>query len=119
MALAPQLLGYFPYDNPDHAIIKVVASGNYPNPAGDTLNLNPSAWADPYGKGLLGLPLNPTTVPPNVDAENLGGYYAQVVPGATLAACKVHFYSSQGSEVANGAYPAAISGGVLTVQVPL
>jgi hypothetical protein len=119
MALTPKLLAYRPIINPDHAIVQFVASGNYPNPGGDTANLNPSSWSDPNGKGLLGDPLNPTTVPPSIETENIGGYYAQFVPGTTLANGKIHFYASEGSELANGAYPAAISGGVLTVKVPL
>lgn len=119
MALAAQLLAYRPLINPDHAILKVVASGSYVTVTGDTLNLNPSSWSDPNGKGLLGEPLNATKLPPSVDDQNLGGYYAQFVPGTTLANGKIHFYLSEGSELGSGAYPAAITGGVLTVKVPL
>lgn len=119
MALAPKLLGYLPTDSPDWAVIQAVASGSYTTVTGDTLNLNPSSWTDPNGKGLLGEPLNATTMPPSIETENLGGYYAQFVPGTTLANGKVHFYSSQGSELGSGAYPAAITGGVLTIKVPL
>lgn len=120
MALAPKLLGYFPtIGAPDWAVIQAVASGSYTIVTGDTLNTSPSAWSDPNGKGILGEPLALTTIPPSVETENLGGYYAQFVPGTTLSNGKIHFYSSQGAELASGAYPAAITGGVLTIKVPL
>lgn len=118
MSLVAKLLGYRPYDNPDHAIVQVVATGNYTT-GGDTLNINPSAITDPNGKGLLGVPLNPTIIPPSFENQNIGGYYAQFVAGTTLANGKVKFYQSQAAELAQAAYPVAISGGVLTLKVPL
>lgn len=118
MALVAKLLGYRPLDNPDHAIVQVVASGNYTT-GGDTLNINPSAITDPNGKGLLGTPLSPTTIPPSIEGQNIAGYYAQFVAGTTLANGKVKFYQSQAAELAQAAYPAGITGGVLTLKVPL
>lgn len=113
-----KLLGYLPTDSPDWAIVQPVMGGNYVT-GGDTLNLNPAVWTDPNGKGVLGEPLNPTAIPPAVDSENIGGNYAQVIPGATLATTKIKLFAPGGAEVGAGAMPAAISGGVITVRVPL
>lgn len=118
MALAPKLLGYLPTDNPDWAVIQAVATSNYVT-GGDTLSVAPAAYTDPNGKGVLGEPLGLTTIPPSTETENIGGYYAQFIPGTTLANGKVKFYQSQGAELAAGAYPAAILNGVLTFKVPL
>ena len=116
--LAPSILKYTPRSNPDYAVIKITASGNYVA-GGDTLNLNPSAITDPNGVGLLGDPLNQPRTPPAIDAESLSGYYAELIPGATLATNKIQFFLSEGNELAAGAYPAAITGGTLTVRLPV
>ena len=120
MPLAPKLLGYLPTDSPDWAVIQAVPSGNYTtNVGGDTLSISPGDYTDPNGKGVLGEPNVLTTIPPSTETENIGGYYAQFIPGTTLKNGKVKFYQSQGSELGTGAYPAAITGGVLTFKVPL
>lgn len=118
MALAFKVLRYTPANNPDTVELGVTVSGNYVT-NGDTANLNPSQYADPNGLGVLGEPLSQPVTPPSVVEENLGGYYANVVPGATLAANLIKFYQPGGAEVAAGAYPAAITGGTLTIRVPL
>lgn len=116
--LAPSILKYTPRSNPDYAILLIAVTGNYVA-GGDTINLNPSAIKDPNGVGLLGDPLNQPKTPPTIDAQALGGYYAQLDPGTTLATNKIQFYTSEGNELAAGAYPAGITGGTLTVKLPV
>ena len=102
--------------NPTAMYCTVAFSGSYVA-GGDTLNLTPSTILDPGVRGVLG----PNTVPrvaPGVLSENLGGYYAQVVPGATLSTFKLKVYSPGGAELAAGAYPAAITGGNLSLVIP-
>lgn len=113
-----KLLGYLPTDSPDWAVVQPVFGGNYVT-GGDTFNQNPAGWTDPNGLGLLGEPTNPTKMPPSIETENIGGYYGQFIPGATLATSKVKLFAPGGAEVAAGAMPAAISGGTLTVRIPL
>lgn len=116
--LSGSISKYVPTFNPDFASVLFTPSGNYTT-GGDTANLNPASWTDPNTVGLLGEPLNVPQTPVSVDTQNLGGYYAEVVPASTLAAFKVQFYTSEGNELAAGAYPAAITGGQLVLRVPL
>jgi hypothetical protein len=121
MALKGSILKYVPtIGSPDYALVKVTPSGNYVTAVGgDALNLNPSALTDPNGVGLLGQPLSQPTEPPSIEGEALAGYYAQLVPGATLDANKITFWVSEAGELGSGAYPAAILNGTLVVKVPL
>lgn len=84
---------------------------------GVTLNLSPGNILDPQALGVVG-PSQLPAVPPGVFSENLSGYYAQVVPGATLATFKLQYFQPGGAEVAAGAYPAQITGGHLVLSVP-
>ena len=47
------------------------------------------------------------------------GYYAQIVAGATLATFKIQYFASEGAELAQAAYPAAILNGSLVLRIPL
>lgn len=118
MALALKVLRYTPADNPDTVELGVTASGNYVT-SGDTANLNPSTYTDPNGLGVIGQPLSQPVTPPSVVGESLSGYYAQLIPGTTLATNKIQFFQPGGTEVSAGAYPAQITGGKLTIRVPL
>jgi hypothetical protein len=118
MALQPSIVKYTPNGVPNEAIVSIAASGNYVT-GGDTVNLNPQNIKDPNGVGLIGYPENQPKTPPSIDAQALSGYYAQLVPGATLGANKIQFFLSEGNELAAGAYPAAILGGTLTVKLPV
>ena len=120
MGLTAKVLRYEPINNPDSVILGITAAGNYTTAVGgSTLNLNPSQFSDPNGVGVLGEPMNQPATPPSVQAQAMAGYYAQLIPGATLAVNKVAFYASEGAELGTGAFPAAILNGTLTVRLPL
>lgn len=104
--------------SPQFALVKVTRTGNYTT-GGDPVNLNPSAWSDPNGMGLLGEPLAVPGLPVAIDSEADTGYYAQIVAGATLAAFKIQYFTSEGNELAQAAYPNAILNGTLVLRVPL
>lgn len=118
MAQACAIQRYTPRMNPDFALVKVARTGNYTT-GGDTVNLNPGTWTDPNGVGLLGQPLAVTKTPVAVDSEADVGYYAQIVAGATLATFKIQYFASEGAELAQAAYPAAILNGSLVLRIPL
>lgn len=85
--------------------IKAVASGNY-STGGDTVNL--TSISNPANKtnGTAGYP--GTIVDYEVE-QGAGGYTAELIPGATLATWKLKIFSAPGTELAAGAYPAAIT----------
>jgi hypothetical protein len=118
MANSSAVTAYTPPGTPDTVELAVTPSGNYAA-GGDTINLNPSAFRDPNGVGVLGQPLSVPTRRVRVVANNAGGYYPQFVPGATLATSKLQWFAPGGAEVAAGAYPAAITGAQVTVYLPL
>ena len=115
------LFKYTPAGVPDTAHIKVVPTGNYTT-GGDTLNLNPSALADPLGLGIIGFPSNPPQTPPIVDQTFFtgayAGYSASIVPGATLGTYKLQIWNG-GVELGAGAYPAGILNQYIAIEVPL
>jgi hypothetical protein len=90
-------------------------SGNY-TPGGDACSLAASGITDP---NLItpSLPGQNPPVPPTVDEEALGGNYAELIPANTLSGYKLKFYQPGGSELGAGAYPAAITGGTLTIKM--
>lgn len=118
MANKLTVLRYTPPGTPDTAELGVTPSGNYVA-GGDLMNLNPSAFTDPNGVGVLGEPLAVPKTPPAVDVENAAGYYAEIVIGATLAAFKLQWFQPGGAEVAAGAYPAQILAAVAKIRMPL
>lgn len=118
MANATAIQKYTSQFSPQFALVKVTRSGNYVA-GGDTVNLNSSALTDPNGIGVLGYPLAVPKTPIAVDSEYDDGYYAQVVAGATLATFKIQYFTSEGNELAAGAYPAAILNGTIVLRVPL
>ena len=118
MSQAVAIQRYMPRSIPDFALAKITRTGNYVA-GGDLVNLNPGTWTDPNGIGVLGYPVNVPKTPVAVDSESDSGYYAQVVPGATLATFKIQYFSSQGAELAAAAYPAGILNGTLVLRVPL
>lgn len=116
--IALAIVKHSPVTNPDRVFLAATVSDNYVT-GGDTLNLTPSSWTDPTGKGVVGPdPGGPVLVPPSPFEENLGGYYCAAVPGTSLAAYKLKFYAPGGAELAAGAYPAAITGGNLVLELP-
>lgn len=95
--------------------ISVTASGNYPA-GGDPCSLAASNIADPNLISPV-LPGQNPNIPPTVDQSSIGGYTADLIQSSTLGGYKLKFWTSEGSELAAGAYPAAISGGTITLKV--
>lgn len=106
--IKPSLIQNDPLIEPTGQILGLTFSGNY-STGGDTLNLTPSNISDPGLQGVLGP--NQTPVAVDVLQENLGGYYVEVIPGASLSTWKVQCFQPGGTEVAAGAYPAAFTTG--------
>lgn len=97
--------------------IAATMSGNYTTAVGgDPCSLAASNIKDPNALSPS-LPGQVPPVPPTVDQEVLGGYYSELIPAATLAGFALKFYAPGGAELATGAYPAAISGGTLTLKI--
>lgn len=113
------VLKYSPAGVPDHLFLKCTFTANYTT-GGDTLNLNPSAFTDPNGNGILGYPDSVPSVTPSVFSKNFTGAYslsdAYVIPGATLGTFKIQL-ATGGVELAAGAYPAGILNQSVTLEV--
>lgn len=94
---------------------KVATADNVYVTGGVALSLAPGAILDPKALGVVG-PSGVPVLTPGFSSASLGGYMPVVVPatgtGASgLSTYKLQFWTSGGSELAAGAYPAAISGG--------
>ena len=86
-------------------------TGNYTT-GGDTVNLQ----AITPGLGMADSTIGyPGTIKESEVSSTPQGYGALLVPGATLATWKLKIYSVAGTELAAGAYPAAITGGVFVL----
>ena len=96
---------------------KVAPADNAYVAGGVQLNLSPGGIAAPSALGVTG-PSFPGLVPPGVFSESLGGYYAQITKGSTLANGVLQYFAPGGAELAAGAYPAAITGGTLVIAIP-
>ena len=103
---------------PDNRLyVKVATADNVYVAGGVLLNLAPGNILDPNAVGVVGPSQVPVLVP-GVFSENLGGYNAAVVaPTAGLNTYKLQFFNGD-AELAGGAYPAAISAGYLTLEIP-
>jgi hypothetical protein len=92
---------------PAEVLSVTVSSLVFTNPAGggDTVNL--TAISVPLGvsDGAIGYPGKITEYQV---LKFAGGYVAELVPGTTLANWLLRVYSAAGTELATGAYPAAI-----------
>jgi len=119
MALIEQVLKYSPNGVPDRLFLKCILTGNY-TAGGDPLNLNPTAFQDPNGIGILGYPDTVPQIDPAVFSQVFTGayalYQAQVVQGATLGTYKLQIQSG-GVELAAGAYPAGLLNQYVIIEV--
>lgn len=117
--LIENVLKYSPPGVPDRLFLQLVLAGNYTT-GGDTLNLNPSAFKDPNGIGILGYPERVPIVPPAPFSWNFTGAYAlyepYVVPGQTLGTYKIQI-ANGGVELGAGAYPAGLLGQTIELEV--
>jgi len=87
-------------------ILKAVASGNYAT-GGDTVNLTSILNPNNITNAVAGYP-GRITEP--IVKQFAGGYVAELIPGTTLANWKLKIFSAPATELAAGAYPAAITG---------
>ena len=78
-------------------IFKVVLTGSYPT-GGETLDFAP------YVSGDIG------ALPISVVPQRFGGYVPSYIPGASISAGKLMQFSAPGTQLAAGAYPAALTG---------
>ena len=117
--LTENVVKYSPAGVPDRLFLQLVFTNNYAT-GGDALNLNPSAFKDPNGKGILGYPDKVPTEGVSVFSQNFTGAYAlytaTVVPGTTLGTFKVQI-ATGGVELGAGAYPAGILNQSIVVEV--
>jgi hypothetical protein len=99
-------------------LVQVTLSGNYVTD-GVTLDLSAAGITDPnlICPVLPGPQITPYPILPGVHAASLGGYYAQVVPGADTAHYKLTFWESQDVQLPQAAFPAAITGGTLILEL--
>lgn len=100
---------------------KVATADNVYVTGGVQLDLTPGKILDPSALGITG-PSGVPNITPGVFTASLGGYIAQVVPAtgkgsAGLSTYKLQFWTSGGTELAGGAYPAAISAGNLVIEI--
>lgn len=108
-----------PVTNPDRNIVKAVVTGAYVLGTSDPLPL--ANIADP--QVLVQVPLNDSGQnPPPISPRWFGfcaGYYAQVqrtvVNGITSFGLR--WFASEGTELATGAFPAAITGGESFIEI--
>lgn len=115
MSILRTLIRNSPSVNPDREYLALTFSGNYVT-GGDTCDLTPQTIKDPGAKGVLG-PTNVPSVIPKPITSNCGGYYAEWSIGTTLANAKLIWYAPGGAQLAAAAYPAAITGGVVQLEV--
>ena len=92
---------------------KLTFSGSY-STGGDTLNLSGIASLIPSGSLPLQVFVEGNGTGTNQSAA--GGYYV-VLTGTTLANWLIKIFSGGGTELAAGAYPAAVTADIVTMQI--
>lgn len=106
-------------ENPDTLYVKAVMTNTVQYAAGgDPFSVAAKDMADPNGVAPIG-PNNISPIGVGVLQEDMGGFYAQVVDGATPTTYKLKFFQPGGAELANGNYPAAIANGTLKLEIVL
>lgn len=91
--------------------LALVFSGSY-IVGGDTLDL--TAVTNPNGFDVEGFFELPKSI--GVFAENLGGYYCQIVPGATLQTYKLKIFAPGGAEIGAVTYASlGLAAGTVTL----
>jgi hypothetical protein len=102
-------------------VFGITLSGNYPGDPGEVVTLTASSASNPGAVTCDG-PNGNAPIGAVVSSSQLGGYKAEVKPTATPGQYDLSFWfggsgSANPQELAAGAYPAGISGGLLTVAV--
>lgn len=104
--------------NDNRIYVKAAPADNLYVAGGVALDLSPGKIADPKSLGVIG-PSQVPVVNPGILSESLGGYYAAVVPTTGgLGGYKLQYFAPGGAELAAGGYPAAITGGLLLLEIP-
>lgn len=97
-------------------VFGITLSGNYPGDPGEVIKLT-NAASNPEATTVTG----PVGAAPlggaRVSVSQLGGYKPELKPTANAGEYDLSFWTSGATELAGGAYPAGISGGVLQVEV--
>jgi hypothetical protein len=97
--------------------VSAVPGDNVCIQGGVQLNLAPGAILDPLQLGVSG-PNQVPTITPGVFSEEMSGYYAGILPTTGgLGGYKLKYYAPGGAEIAAGAYPAQITGGLLVLCI--
>ena len=121
MANALTLVQVSPPSNPDRMIVKCAVSGNYTNGTPDPLPLG--AIGDPSAIGAIPLPgvgTNPPPVTPGVFNSFTEGYTPVVertVTGGQTSFGLRWWDNANHAELASGAFPAAITGGEIFLEI--
>ena len=118
MAITPNIIDYTPAHKNSQIFVQLVPSGTYTQVTGDLVNLANAVNVN--GQDMEGF-FETSIVPPSLEVIDLyttapvGGYTATLqVTGKTYQTYVIRFYAIvSGTELATGAYPAAITGGTL------
>lgn len=103
---------------PNFLYVSAIPGDNVYVTGGVQLNLSPGNILDPKALGVTG-PSQAPAVTPGIFTEEMGGYYASVVPTTGgLSGFKLKYYAPGGAEIGAGAYNAAITGGDLVLSIP-
>jgi hypothetical protein len=117
MSVALKVLRQVNAVNSLETYIAATMSGNYTTGiGGDPCSLVASNIKDPNALSPS-LPGQVPQVPPSVEQASIGGYTADLIQAATLSGFALKFWTSEGVELGSGAYPAAISGGTVTLKM--
>lgn len=104
--------------NDNRIYVKAAPADNVYVTGGVALDLSPGKITDPKALGVVG-PSQVPAVNPGIHTEAMGGYYGAVIPTTgNLSAYKLQYFAPGGAELAAGAYPAAITGGILILEIP-
>lgn len=118
MANQLTLVQVSPPSNPDTMFVKCAVSGNYVNGTPDPLPLQ--NILDPQIIGAIPMTNTNLSVTPAIFNSNCGGYYPQVQRSVTNGVTSFGlrwFQLSTGGELVSEAFPAAITGGEVFLEI--
>lgn len=114
MAAAVQILYQKSGKNFKTTVFGITLSGNFPGDPGEVVTLNSSA-ANPQATTVDG-PAGTAKLGARIGASQLGGWKPELKPAVTPGQYDLSFWNGT-TELTAIAYPAAISGGLLTVEI--
>lgn len=100
--------------NYKRTVFGITLSGSYPGDPGEVVTLT-SAAPNPQARVVTG-PGGASQLGAEIGASQLGGWKAELKPTATAGQYDLSFWNGT-TELTAIAYPAAISGGLLTVEI--